>query len=66
MKDNDDDDDVACTITATIMMLKNWGVKRIKILSAIASEAGIRELQRVHPDVEVIVAAIDPTLNEVI
>ena len=48
------------------MMLKNWGVKRIKILSAIASEAGIRELQRVHPDVEVIVAAIDPTLNEVI
>ena len=45
----------AGTINAVVSILKVWGVKRIKILSTIASVSGLEELHNTHPDVEVIV-----------
>lgn len=46
-------------------ILKTWGVKRIKILSTIASLSGLKELHNQHPDVDVIVGAIDDALSGV-
>ncbi|KAH9117022.1 hypothetical protein LEN26_005502 [Aphanomyces euteiches] len=52
------------TIIATVAILKVWGVSQIKIISTIASKDGLKDLYTKHPDVEVIVAAIDETLSE--
>ncbi|CAK4078487.1 unnamed protein product [Aphanomyces euteiches] len=54
----------AGTIIATVAILKVWGVSQIKIISTIASKDGLKDLYTKHPDVEVIVAAIDETLSE--
>ncbi|ETV85930.1 uracil phosphoribosyltransferase [Aphanomyces astaci] len=54
----------AGTIIATVAILKVWGVSQIKIISTIASKDGLKDLFAKHPDVEVIVAAIDDTLSE--
>ena len=54
----------AGTINACLTMLKQWGVKRIKVLSIIASKPGLAALHKAHPDVQVHVAAVDNELNE--
>ncbi|ETW07887.1 uracil phosphoribosyltransferase [Aphanomyces invadans] len=54
----------AGTIIATVAILKVWGVSQIKIISTIASKDGLKDLYSKHPEVEVIVAAIDDTLSE--
>lgn len=54
----------AGTINACVTMLKQWGVKRIKVLSIIASKQGLSALHKAHPDVEVHVAAVDDALDE--
>ncbi len=50
---------------ATVDILKNWGVKRIKLLNLIAAPEGIERMTSAHPDVPIHVAAIDEKLNEV-
>ena len=46
-------------------MLKDWGLKRIKIICILASESGINALHQAHPDVQIYVGQIDPILNDV-
>jgi len=50
--------------TATVDVLKRWGVKRIKFVGLIGSPEGIRRMQDAHPDVPIYLAAIDERLNE--
>jgi uracil phosphoribosyltransferase len=49
---------------ATIDILKEWGVRKIKFIGLIASPQGIETLQSRHPDVPIHLAAIDRDLNE--
>lgn len=49
---------------ATVDILKNWGVKKIKYLGILAAPEGIQRLHEAHPDVPIHVAAIDEGLNE--
>lgn len=49
---------------ATVDVLKNWGVKKIKFVGLIAAPEGIRNLQQNHPDVPIHIAAVDEHLNE--
>jgi uracil phosphoribosyltransferase len=50
---------------ATVDILKNWGVGRIKFVGLIGAPEGIALLQQRHPDVPIYLAAIDERLNEV-
>lgn len=50
---------------ATVDILKNWGVKRIKFVGLIGAPEGIATLQSRHPDVPIYLAAVDDHLNEV-
>ncbi|GAB4327376.1 MAG: uracil phosphoribosyltransferase [Phototrophicales bacterium] len=50
---------------ATIDILKNWGVERIKYLGLLAAPEGIEKLTTAHPDVPIHVAAVDERLNEI-
>ncbi|HEU4743047.1 MAG TPA: uracil phosphoribosyltransferase [Meiothermus sp.] len=47
-----------------IQILKNKGAHHIKLMSIIAAPEGITRVEREHPDVEVVVAAIDDHLND--
>ncbi len=47
-----------------IHMLKNRGAKIIKFVGLVAAPEGIEALQKVHPDVDIYIAAIDEKLNE--
>ncbi len=50
--------------TATVDVLKRWGVKKIKFVGLIGAPEGIATLQKAHPDVDIYLAAIDSHLNE--
>ncbi len=50
--------------TATVEVLKRWGVKQIKFVGLIGAPEGIARLQTEHPDVPIHLAAIDDHLNE--
>jgi uracil phosphoribosyltransferase len=50
--------------TATVAVLKHWGVKRIKFVGLIGAPEGIARMQKEHPDVPIYLAAIDDHLNE--
>lgn len=47
-----------------ITMLKNRGAVNIRFVGLVAAPEGLAHLQRVHPDVDIYVAAIDEKLNE--
>jgi len=49
--------------TASIEVLKKWGVSRIKFVGIIAAPEGIQALHAEHPDVDVHVAAVDERLT---
>jgi uracil phosphoribosyltransferase len=49
---------------ATIDIVKNWGVKKIKYVGLIGAPEGISKVQAAHPDVPIHLAAIDDHLNE--
>jgi len=49
---------------ATVDILKEWGVEKIKFIGLIASPDGIAKLHKHHPDVHIHLAAIDRELNE--
>ena len=50
--------------TATVDVLKNWGVTKIKYVGLIGAPEGIRNMQEHHPDVPIHLAAVDERLNE--
>ena len=50
---------------ATVDILKDWGVSKIKFVALIAAPEGIEFFHSTHPDVPIHVAAIDDHLNEV-
>ncbi len=50
--------------TATVDVLKRWGVKKIKFVGLIGAPEGIARMQKEHPDVPIYLAAIDDHLNE--
>lgn len=50
--------------TATVDVLKNWGVTKIKFVGIIGAPEGIRNMQEHHPDVPIYLAQIDERLNE--
>lgn len=49
---------------ATIDILKQWGVSKIKFVGLIASPQGIKALHSHHPDVPIHLAALDRDLND--
>jgi len=49
---------------ATVDILKQWGVKRIKFVGLIGAPEGIDHLHSHHPDVPIHLAAVDEKLNE--
>jgi uracil phosphoribosyltransferase len=50
--------------TATVDILKKWGVRKIKFVGLIGAPEGISLLQQKHPDVPIYLAAVDDHLNE--
>lgn len=51
--------------TATVDLLKKWGVTKIRFVGLIGAPEGIHTLQAAHPDVPIHLAAIDEKLNEI-
>jgi uracil phosphoribosyltransferase len=49
---------------ATVDILKNWGVTKVKFVGLIGAPEGIQRLHDAHPDVPIHLAAIDDHLNE--
>lgn len=52
------------TTSAVCTLLKEAGVKDIKVLCILAAPEGIRRVAKDHPDVDIIPAVIDSHLNE--
>lgn len=50
--------------TAALNTLRQWGVRRLKLLAMIASEQGVAAVQRQFPDVPIHVCVVDPVLND--
>ena len=50
--------------TATVDILKEWGVRKIKFVGILAAPEGVAAMQEAHPDVDIHVAKIDSHLNE--
>jgi len=51
--------------TATVNVLKRWGVKKIKFVGVIGAPEGIAAMTKAHPEVPIHLAAVDERLNEV-
>jgi uracil phosphoribosyltransferase len=49
---------------ATVDVLKNWGVSKIKFVGLIGAPEGIENLTTHHPDVPIYLACVDDHLNE--
>jgi uracil phosphoribosyltransferase len=50
---------------ATVDILKEWGVQKIKFLGILAAPEGVEAMQSAHPDVPLHLAAIDKHLNDI-
>jgi uracil phosphoribosyltransferase len=51
--------------TATVEVLKRWGVKKIKFVGVIGAPEGIAAMTAAYPEVPIHLAAVDERLNEV-
>ena len=47
-----------------VQLVKNAGASSVRLLAIIAAPEGIRNIEEQHPDVLIVVAAIDRGLNE--
>ncbi|MCL4455402.1 MAG: uracil phosphoribosyltransferase [Deinococcus sp.] len=47
-----------------IAILKRYGAQQIKLMSILAAPEGLARIKKEHPDVEVVVAAVDERLND--
>lgn len=54
----------AGTAIATVNILKDWGLKRIKFVCVLASREGLKAIQDAHPDISIYCAAVDDELND--
>lgn len=45
-------------------VLKQWGAKKIKFVGLIGAPEGVAALHKVHPDIDIHLAAVDERLNE--
>jgi len=52
------------SLSAAVRILKNKGVKNIKIMSILAARSGVEKLATEHPDVNIYCAAIDEKVNQ--
>lgn len=50
--------------SAAISLLKEYGVKQIKLMNILAAPEGIKQVQNDHPDVEIYCASVDEKLND--
>jgi uracil phosphoribosyltransferase len=50
--------------SAAITLCKNQGARRVTMVSLVAAPVGVARLQEDHPDVEIVLAALDRGLNE--
>jgi uracil phosphoribosyltransferase len=48
---------------ATVDILKKWGARRIKYLGIIGAPEGVERLSKMHPDVDIYLAALDDHLT---
>lgn len=48
-----------------ISMVKHAGAERIQLVCVLACPFGIEKVQRAHPDVAIVAAAVDPELNDI-
>ena len=48
-----------------VAIVKAAGATRVQLVCVLACPAGIAEMERAHPDVPIIAAAVDPLLNDV-
>jgi len=49
---------------AAVSFLKEKGAKSIKLVNLLAAPEGIEAVLKVHPDIEIYVAAVDERLND--
>ena len=49
---------------AAIQMLKDKGVKNIRLMCIIAAPEGVKKMQEAHPDVDIYIGALDDHLND--
>jgi len=54
----------ANTVISVVGILKKWGVKKICIVSVIASKSGIEKIAATFPDVQITLGTIDTGLTE--
>jgi uracil phosphoribosyltransferase len=45
-------------------ILKQQGAKAVQFVCVVACDVGIAEMQRQHPEIQIIAAAVDPELNQ--
>lgn len=50
--------------SAAIMLLKEKGIKNIKLMCLVAAPEGVQKVNADHPDVRIYVAALDDKLND--
>ena len=50
--------------TDAITLIKNKGLKNIRLLALVGAQQGIDKVLSAHPDVEIYLAALDPVLND--
>lgn len=54
----------AGSVLDAIKIIEERGAKKIYIIGAIAAEPGIQRIKQAYPSVNIIAAAVDPSLNE--
>ena len=52
------------TVVSAIQILKDKGFKNIKFLCIVSCSEGVKNVNNVHPDVQIYAATLDEKLNE--
>lgn len=54
----------ANTISAVVSIVKQWGAKKVVVIAAVGSKAGVKALTAKHPDIEVFIGDVDDKLTD--
>ena len=52
------------SVSAAVDLLKEKGIRHIRVMSIVAAPEGIEKLQKDHPEVDILVCAVDEKLDE--
>jgi uracil phosphoribosyltransferase len=52
------------SVTAALATLRDWGVRQAKLLSVLAAEEGVKQVETQFPEAQIYVCRIDPELND--